>query len=209
MWKLPSMNVDAHTRVSGLADRTQSSQATGLSWYDEYAKVANEPLLTDLTVEYLGGDNGRELIVRYMLWLAKSKLPKKFCKKDCKDSPTLFLCPASKKKYLENFVSHVVSTYGAHPDVYGLRGEEYNIWWKKVRQSFENTSKRETFSDMTKDYKTRPLYRLVEFKHNFHRSNEVEDFFNIDLYSILEKMLKDTNSNAELALYRLLITITY
>jgi hypothetical protein len=61
------MNVDAHTRVSGLADCTQSSQATGLSWYDEYAKVANEPLLTDLTVEYLGGDNGRELIVRYML----------------------------------------------------------------------------------------------------------------------------------------------
>ena len=101
MWKLPSMNVDADTSVSGLTDRTQSSQATGLSWYDEYAKVANEPLLTDLLVEYLGGDNGQELIVHYMLWLAKSKLPTKFCKKDCKDSPTLFLSPASKKSILK------------------------------------------------------------------------------------------------------------
>ncbi len=78
------MNVDAHTSVSGLADRTQSSQATGLSWYDEYAKVANETLLTDLNVEYLGGDNGRELIMRYMLWLAKSKLPKQFVRKIAK-----------------------------------------------------------------------------------------------------------------------------
>jgi len=43
--KLPAMNADAHTRVSGLANRTQSTQASGLSWYDEYAKAANEPLL--------------------------------------------------------------------------------------------------------------------------------------------------------------------
>jgi len=53
--KLPAMNADAHTRVSGLANRTQSTQASGLSWYDEYAKAANEPLLGELTVEYLGG----------------------------------------------------------------------------------------------------------------------------------------------------------
>jgi hypothetical protein len=103
----------------------------------------------------------------------------------------------------------VVSTYGAHPNVYGLRGEEYIIWWKKVRQSFDNASTREIFSDMTKDYKTRPLYCLVEFKHNFNWSNEVEDFFNIDLNSILKEMLKDTNSNAGLVLNHLLITITY
>ncbi len=102
--KLPAMNADAHTRVSGLANRTQSTQASGLSWYDEYAKAANEPLLGELTVEYLGGDNCRELIVRYMIWLAKSKLPKKLLKKESEDSLTLFLTPASKKSILKTLL---------------------------------------------------------------------------------------------------------
>jgi len=207
--KLPAMNADAHTRVSGLANRTQSTQASGLSWYDEYAKAANEPLLGELTVEYLGGDNCHELIVRYMIWLAKSKLPKKLLKKESEDSLTLFLTPASKKKYLENFVAHLVSTYGAHPDVYGLKGDEYTVWWKKVRQSFENTATRESFSDNIKDCKTRGLYRLVDFKQNFQQSNKEEELSKIDLNTILSKMLQDSNSNPELAMYRLLITMTY
>ena len=103
----------------------------------------------------------------------------------------------------------MVSTYGAHPDVYGLKDDEYTVWWKKVRQSFENTATRESFSDNIKDCKTRGLYRLVDFKQNFQQSNKEEELSKINLDTILSKMLQDSNSNPELAMYRLLITMTY
>jgi hypothetical protein len=72
--KMTGGNVNDDTRIEGLAARTQRTQASDLKWYDEYAQKNDEPVLVDLTVEYVSGDNGRELIVRYMSWLAKLKL---------------------------------------------------------------------------------------------------------------------------------------
>jgi hypothetical protein len=207
--KLIALNADASTRVCGLAERTQSAQASGLAWYDEYASIANEPALSEMTVEDVSGDNGRELIVRYMLWLAKSKLQKKNAKKDNAESPTTFLAPQSKRKYLENFANHLVSTYGSHPDVYGLTGEVYAVWWKKLKQSFDNIATRDSFTDNLRDYKTKAIYRLVDHMQCFQLHDKGSEFLNLDLNSILKAMLKDASSNYDLAMYRLLIALTY
>jgi hypothetical protein len=79
--ELPKVNAYGAARVAGLADRTQSTQLSGLSWYGDYAKTHDEPTLNEITVEYVAADNGRELILRYMLWLAKEKLQTKHSKK--------------------------------------------------------------------------------------------------------------------------------
>jgi hypothetical protein len=75
--KMIGGNADADTRLVFLTPRSQGTQSSGLKWYNEYAKKSDEPVLDNLTVEYVSGDNGRDLIVRYMSWLAKEKLEKK------------------------------------------------------------------------------------------------------------------------------------
>jgi hypothetical protein len=70
----------------------------------------------------------------------------------------MYVSPESKRKYLENFANYLVAKYGKRPDVYGLTGEEYAIWWKKVKQACDNRAKRESFTDNFKDSKTKALY---------------------------------------------------
>ena len=78
---LPDINADSSARSLGLSERTHQSQLSGLERYNEYAEIAkDEPSLKEPSVEYLGGDNARELIVRYMSWLAKTKLSYKNAK---------------------------------------------------------------------------------------------------------------------------------
>lgn len=67
-------NVDTSTRSHGLSERMISTHLSGLDWYDKHAETSNETSLKELTIEYLGGDNACELIVHYMVRLAKSKL---------------------------------------------------------------------------------------------------------------------------------------
>lgn len=119
------------------------------------------------------------------------------------------MAPQSKRKYLENFANHLVSTYGSHPDVYGLTGEVYAVWWKKLKQSFDNIATRDSFTDNLRDYKTKAIYRLVEHMQCFQLHDKGSKFLNLDLNSILKAMLKDASSNYDLAMYRLLIALTY
>jgi hypothetical protein len=44
---------------------------------------------------------------------------------------------------------------------------------------------------------------------HYELNEDGTDFFNLDLHSILKAMLKDASRNVELAMYRLLIVITY
>jgi len=119
------------------------------------------------------------------------------------------MSPDSKRKYLENFANYLVSKYGSHPDVYGLTGELYVICWKKVKQAFDNKATRESFTDNFKDAKTRALYRLVEHMQHFKSNDDETEYCDVDLNSILKAMLKDASINPELAMYSLLILLTY
>ena len=160
-------------------------------------------------MEYVAADNGRELILRYMLWLAKEKIQTKNSQKKG-ESEGPCLTPDTKKKYLENFVSHLQASYGSHPDVYGLKkGDDFDLWWKKVKVAFEKTAQRSTFTDDVRDSKIKALYRLTDEMQHYELNEDGTDFFNLDLHSILKGMLKDASRNVELAMYRLLIVITY
>jgi hypothetical protein len=175
----------------------------GLSWYNDYPKTHDGPKLNEITVKYVADENGHELILHYMLWLAKERLYTKHFKKMEKEGPSL--APDMKKKYLENFVSHLQASYGSQPDVYGMKkGDNFDIWWKKVKQAFEKMAQSSSFTDDVKDSKIKPLYHLIDHMQHYQQHDDHKEFFNLDLNSILKAILKDASHSTELAMYCLL-----
>jgi hypothetical protein len=68
-------------------------------------------------------------------------------------------CPLIQKENIwKTFANYHVSIYGSYPDVYGLTGELYVIWWKKAKHVFDNQATQESFTDNFKDAKTKALY---------------------------------------------------